>query len=159
VGGEPAYCVDIATDEQNCGACGHPCSTGQNCTGGVCCDAGRAVCDGVCCDGGTECCDGACPFEHHNGLGQTYFACTPTGTHTREAAEEAARAWVAEPTFVYDGTTQCGPYCLGWQTANACAVWCYGELAVSPFSGRVGLTTIQPVCDAACPGLFSPTWE
>jgi Stigma-specific protein, Stig1 len=29
-------CVVFATDDQNCGACGNVCPTGQNCTLGTC---------------------------------------------------------------------------------------------------------------------------
>jgi hypothetical protein len=152
--GTPGSCVDVDTDEQNCGVCGRSCTSGQTCTGGVCCGTGLPVCSATCCAGGTACCDGACPFGHQNGLGQSYFSCTPTGTHDRAAAGEAAAAWRPGGTAV-ELVSSCSIDCLGWTTATECAVWCYGR---SPTAGRVGHTP-SLVCDAACPGFGSPTWE
>jgi hypothetical protein len=60
-------CVDILTDEANCGGCGLNCATGQTCSNGTCtgvtapCGAGHAgkFCDA---DGGTSlvCCGSGC---------------------------------------------------------------------------------------------------
>jgi hypothetical protein len=151
----PATCVDIDTDEQNCGVCRRACEDGETCTGGVCCGTGLPVCDSTCCGGGTACCDGLCPYPHQNGLGQSYFSCTPVGTHTRAAAEEAARAWNPDgvaPEFV----PNCALDCLGWQTQSACAVWCHDA---NPLAGRVGLNRLGMDCNVACPNFGSPTWQ
>lgn len=46
-------CVDLSTDERNCGACGTSCGPAQHCEAGSCvdgCATGWALCDGVCAD-------------------------------------------------------------------------------------------------------------
>jgi hypothetical protein len=46
-------CVDIRTDEANCGTCGNACASGQVCAGGSCeasCLAGQVLCGGRCVD-------------------------------------------------------------------------------------------------------------
>jgi len=62
-------CVDLATDSQNCGACGNVCQAGQTCVAGSCsasCPAGLALCNAICTDLQTDrqnCggCGDACP--------------------------------------------------------------------------------------------------
>lgn len=42
-------CVNLTTDNANCGACGVACSGGQSCSGGVCaCPAGQSFVAGAC---------------------------------------------------------------------------------------------------------------
>jgi hypothetical protein len=44
-------CVAVATDAKSCGACGHACAAGEQCSAGLCrCPDGRADCDGSCVD-------------------------------------------------------------------------------------------------------------
>jgi hypothetical protein len=153
-----ATCVNNQTDEGNCGSCGNACATGATCSAGACqCPQGPTLgCGGTCCAGGTQCCGGnACETPHSNGLGGSYFDCNalyaPAQT-THAAALGAADSWNAGTT--YDGTTSCGTYCIGRQTATQCAVWCYG---LSPVAGRVALDGLDPTC--LCPTLASPTWN
>ncbi|MCB9548056.1 MAG: hypothetical protein H6706_19745 [Myxococcales bacterium] len=52
-------CVELSTDEENCGACGHVCRDDQMCRSGACgCPAGEVECRGVCQASCTEVCDG-----------------------------------------------------------------------------------------------------
>lgn len=47
-------CVDLGSDEGNCGACGYACGAGVECTDGLC------TCGGVTCREGEDCVAGAC---------------------------------------------------------------------------------------------------
>jgi hypothetical protein len=75
--GDSAYCAETQSDNQNCGACGKTCGTGQTCQGGTCvCDSPLSACGGACvdletdsghcgscgtaCAGGEVCSDGSC---------------------------------------------------------------------------------------------------
>lgn len=160
-GASPGRCVDRLTDETNCGACGTSCPTGATCTSGTClCPTGQPqACGGTCC-AGDQCCGtggSACQPAHSNGLGQSYFlGCTlfaPAQT-TREAALRAAAAWRPDGV-ARDGTTSCGPACVGQEAGNQCAVWCYGE---SPVAGLVNLNSLSALCVCPSPG-SSPGWN
>jgi stigma-specific protein Stig1 len=45
-------CTTVASDPQNCGACGYVCAAGASCVNGTCsagqCFGGQELCDGVC---------------------------------------------------------------------------------------------------------------
>jgi hypothetical protein len=155
-------CVDTKSDQNNCGSCGNRCATGKSCVNSACvCPAGKLDCGGACCDG-TLCCPGnACQPAHANGLGQSYFDCSPLGTpgnpatYSLSMAQEAAGAWNASGTSV---PTACGgETCLGWRTSSDCAVWCYG----STLAGYVYRNAIASlVC--TCPVVGTPntfTWR
>jgi len=158
-GSAPGACVDFDSDPKNCGACAaaglkHTCATGQTCQAGFCCEPDRKVCGSgdarLCCPGG--CCPGGtCQVPHDNGLGQTYFSCDPLDTYTHAAALAAAAAW--NSGAIVEAGLECAS-CLCLQTASQAAVWCYGD---SLFTGKVALTTIQPIC--LCPTDLSPAWH
>lgn len=65
--------VDIRTDPQNCGACGHACQIGQFCTAGTCmCPPGTTRCGNECVDTTSDVrhcgrCNGRCPGAAVNG--------------------------------------------------------------------------------------------
>lgn len=92
-------CVDVQTDEANCGSCGHACPSGEPCLGGQCvsqCRAGLTRCSADCVDVLTDaancgscgqacgsdkptCCNGSCTrlqADPHN-CGQCGTVCPP----------------------------------------------------------------------------------
>jgi hypothetical protein len=91
----------------NCGACGASCDTthssGASCTAGGCqyasCSTGYSDCDKTAPDtNGCECatpgcCNTQCQTVHSNGVGQSFYDCNPTGTHTLASAIEACLAY------------------------------------------------------------------
>jgi hypothetical protein len=117
---------------------------------------------GTCCPNGDCCPGGLCSARHDTGLGQTFYNCTATGTHTAAQAQLAAAVWA--PTGVIAGPTETG--CPGncvcttngpVGSATAAAVFCYDG---SSFSGLVGLTANGLCSSAACPLPGSaPNWN
>jgi len=64
-------CVDLETDEANCGECGNQCQSEETCSNGLCCPNGQTNCNGTCitsdqccadqdCTAGGECQSGTC---------------------------------------------------------------------------------------------------
>jgi hypothetical protein len=41
-------CINTATSNANCGACGNVCGVGQACSNGYCCPTGTRACGDVC---------------------------------------------------------------------------------------------------------------
>ena len=82
-----SVCKDLSADQQNCGACGNACGTGQACQAGQCqCSAGLLACNGACvasdashcggcsttCAGGQVCSNNSC--QASCGAGETMCA-------------------------------------------------------------------------------------
>ncbi len=75
------HCVNAASDEDNCGACGVTCGAGQSCCGGSCTGLNTDIHCGACgitCGAGQTCCNGTCTplgtLQNCGGCGQ---ACAP----------------------------------------------------------------------------------
>ncbi len=80
-------CFDLVTDNSNCGVCGHVCSLGTTCQGGVCaaiCSGGSVMCGGTCADiQSDEYNCGRCGYVCGAGYSCVYGACQldcPAGT-------------------------------------------------------------------------------
>jgi hypothetical protein len=129
----------------NCSACGVACdlshSTDASCTGTSCtyggCAAGWRDCktappnaDGCECNA-PACCDGgACQSLHDNGLGQTFYDCTPLGEYNSALALKACTAYTGS-------AAQCASYpcldpdsgpiiCSAGALTKSCLCWSFG---------------------------------
>lgn len=54
-------CVNLDTDERNCGGCGRKCAAGKTCAGGRCITGDGTTCAGGCAPG-QICCSGSCTY-------------------------------------------------------------------------------------------------
>jgi hypothetical protein len=160
-------CKDPQTDPANCGRCGNACAAGSGCVAGACTpNCATLMCGTTCCQapaGGACCTGGTCLPQHPNGLGQSYYDCSPpgkvgdAGTYTLSMAREAADAWNASavPVDVPCG----GGICLGratLQTPTQCAVWCWAQ---PQFAGYVSLNTLNNTCQCPFMGGSDFTWN
>ena len=87
-------CIDLTSDNKNCGKCGGACTTGQVCSQGKCtlwCQAGLTDCSGKCvdlqadnshcggcskaCTAGQVCTSGACALSCQKGLTECSGKC------------------------------------------------------------------------------------
>jgi hypothetical protein len=161
-GSSVGACVDPATDEHNCGACGETCPATATCASGDCtCPQDRpALCghslaaNGSCC-AGDGCCGSGCQTAHANGLGQTYYDCGALNQYTAAQAALAAKAFAPAATPVpatCDVTS-----CLCVIDGGSSAVWCYSG---SPNSGLVALWNGATCSLCPVPGLSNVhEWE
>ena len=111
-------CETPLTTPLNCTACGIACdtthSTGAACAGTGCmytgCQAGWHDCNsaapnanGCECQSPGCCGDGGCEPQHDNGVGQSYYDCTPVGVYSSSLALKACVAYT-------DAAAQCVGY-------------------------------------------------
>ena len=101
-------CETPLSTTQNCSSCGIACDTSHSfdagCSGTTCtysgCAAGYVDChtaapnaDGCECNAPACCEAGVCEPLHDNGVGQTYYDCTPIGTYSAALALKACIAY------------------------------------------------------------------
>lgn len=135
-------CVDIRTDEANCGACHAACVAGQTCVAGACrlvCPAGQMECDGACvetsinvkhcgqcsaaCATGEACVDGACAVVCAGGQRVCDDRCTDTTSDNRHCGRcnRACAGGLVCSTgecaiSCAPGLTECGGRCVNRKT-------------------------------------------
>jgi hypothetical protein len=124
------------------------------------CAVGRSDCNTAGADAdGCECptpgcCGAACQSPHHDGLGQTFYDCVPTGTHDHDQALEACAAFTGDATLCHvisacsNAKTACS------DGAPTCACWTW----TGPSSGHVE-DSGQPAPACPCPSANAPAWD
>jgi hypothetical protein len=156
-------CETNFNDVGHCGGCSNACNLANatpDCPSGTCvvksCNAGYFDCDaksatGCECpgvdfgDGMNGCCaSGKCQPVHSNGMGNTFFDCTPIGTYTDTLAFAAAKAYPlpnAEMPFTYScpsGSGSANTVLLRNTAQTICVAWGYAGSVkgmVTMFSG------------------------
>jgi hypothetical protein len=165
-------CVNLDSDDGNCGTCGNTCGTGQSCQSGACtpvcasgdvcvaglcssasCPTGTAACGG---SAGTAFCDdlasdpnncGACGMQCPGGETCVQGVCATTvscGVSSGTGCGGAPLADGGVDCSSCDGATACGSQCVFMQTdTNNCGA-CGTQCAV-------GQTCSAGVCGPLCP--------
>jgi hypothetical protein len=150
-------CETDITTTANCGGCGNACDTrssiGAACSGATCvytgCAPGRSNCNAAAPDvDGCECaspgcCGTACQSRHDDGLGQTFWDCTPSGTYNQTEAFAACAAFTGNAALCSPGACNRSVCSTG---APTCACWTYS----GSFSGRVtSSSTTYCMCNSS----------
>lgn len=167
-------CTTLNTTS-NCSACGDSCTatnaSTDSCNGTTCsytCNAGASDCnkgtvpdvDG--CECATPgCCGTGCETTHVDGLGQSFYDCSPLRTYTDASAMEACTAYA--PT-VGGTSANCSP---GWSCGSGAGEGesvCYGDTSgttCTKFCWVVTATPAPPGSVTSCSScnLSSGTWN
>jgi hypothetical protein len=144
-------CIDVATDEANCGDCGVTCDAGEVCDAGVCgCPVGQMVCGGVCTDTLTNsdhC--GACDDPCATGVSCTNGACGCPVNQMQCPGE------CADLQTDNANCGQCDRICSGGKTCVTGNCACTGTNILECSGACIDKTTNNShcgMCDMACNG-------
>ncbi|HVY25200.1 MAG TPA: hypothetical protein VHB79_01560 [Polyangiaceae bacterium] len=166
-------CVALASDAQNCGACGNACPAGIACENGACsCAGGGQACDGTCvdvqtdakncgkcgnaCAAGSTCVTGVCSCPQ--GLDSCAGSCVDVASNAQHCGA-CDRACAAKEVCLMGkcsagcgSLTQCGSSCVDTQTSllncGACDKACAAGLACK--SGKCECENGGELCGTAC---------
>ena len=129
-------CVDILTDRNNCGSCGHRCGDGQPCEKGICvvneCQTGQVFCGNSCIDPNTN--------QQYCGA-SLGGACTDSEV---ESADYKGKNCLDIPTATLCAQGDCANSCPG--TQEPCGNVCVDKQTSPQHCGA---------CDNACPNGFA----
>ena len=124
-------CTAVQTDNQNCGACGKACPTGQVCSQGTCgttCTGGTKLCSGSCVDTATDtkncgACGKSCALGELCVTGQCQKGCTGNTTKCGSTCVDTSTDDL--------NCGGCGTTCKAGEkcTASKCASICTGNLS------------------------------
>jgi len=151
-------CLDVANDNNNCGACGKVCPTGLACAGGKC------KCQGFVCSGADACCSTGCAnlqndnvncgmCGHGCNLGETCVAgacqCNGTACTTKEpvcCGAGAAKACTNTDADIAN-CGSCGTTCAAFESCTSGHCICAGTRhCLGTESCCTAATTGQPGC-------------
>jgi len=127
----PAGCVDLSSDNNNCGSCGRICSGGTTCQGGSCaCPSGQTDCGGTCVDTKTDPANcGGCGISCEpgttcqNGLCSGVYCVDFTRSTTYcDAGERCCGSGVSQHCYNPETHICCTSFYCGYYYGPACEV-------------------------------------
>jgi hypothetical protein len=138
-------CVDLSTDNNNCGSCGSACSSNQSCQSGQCmdvgCSSGLTDCSGTCVDLSTD----------NNNCGSCGSTCS---------SNQSCQSGQCMDVGCSSGLTDCSGTCVDLSTDNnncgGCGTACSSNQSCQ--SGQcmdVGCSSGLTDCSGACVDTFS----
>jgi hypothetical protein len=170
-------CESSLLSTATCGACNATCSTKTgpaSCNGKTCsykCNAGLSDCNAATapdtdgCECATPgCCGAGCQTTHTNGVGDSFYDCNPSGTHTMAEATAACAAYTGSNSQCSGSSLCCAlnlvGLCVGTTSESICGS-VQGNCFCWQYSGNAP-GTVQAVsgkCTAACGATTDPAWN
>lgn len=148
-------CVNLQTDDNNCGSCWNACGDGVSCINGLCVDA----CNNMCVDG-QLCCNGVCTDVMTNtfNCGSCGNACNVSGSEPTASGCTNGYCTCGGSAECTDGRVCCGASCKNLQTdptnCGSCGKQCaQGESCnngVCECSPGVSCGTNEACCSGSC---------
>jgi hypothetical protein len=146
-------CVDVTTDNNNCGYCGNRCPSGQTCQGGAClgtggCPSGTTFCNGGCTNTAydpSNCgeCGNRCPATSSCQNGECIGAGCPSGQQ---------RCITSTSPYSYCADLQTDPNNCG-ECENVCpdeqecvGGQCQAIICPNPDGSQCSVCTVHPEC-------------
>jgi len=130
-------CAVLSSSNGNCGSCGHSCTLGTSCSGGLC-----LLPDGQNCSTDGQCASGTCGTFYQDGDHDGYGA----GTPTRKCGTTPPTNYVTNSSDCCDGDDKAHPgstYVSA--TANLCGNWNY-DCVGDPMGDKVYTGPIDGSC-------------
>lgn len=135
-------CVDLRTDNENCGECGNRCKDGEKCKSGACrisCPEGQIICGSACadltndinhcgecghaCKDGEKCDAGECVISCGSGQIECDGSCVDTQTDSKHCGGCGQRCSESQQCVegactCPEGTTDCNSQCFDFEKLN-----------------------------------------
>ncbi len=141
-------CVDLQSDNDNCGRCGAKCGTGVlYCSSGTCVTGCAAGTFSSASDHVSSCT--SCSAGTYSGAGQNSCTSCPAGSYSSSAGQATCTACPVGYAQASLGQTSCSPCSVGTYAASA------GQSACSLCApGTFGSSTALSACSPCAPGTF-----
>jgi hypothetical protein len=137
-------CVDVQTDDANCGMCQNPCNLGEKCMQGMCCKSNETVCS-------MKCTDTTSDPQNCGMCGKTCSGNTPACSNGTCTA-----ALVYSKMFT-GGQVPPAQHCTDWNSFRASLNGNFSSITVRGSNDNVGKTCTGMMANQLCNALRTGT--